>query len=327
MNLEEVIDKTRELIGVDENYRLGGMHENLRIEFINGRKSGHTIYIVKCVVCEKDQELHGEGYFKIAHGSLRKGGLPCGCGSSPKWSEGQYRVLMERRCQTRGHEFIDFAEDFHGKRTKCLLKCDKHGEWSTSNISNYLCHNAGCTLCRSDLLSRLLSYSEDANHARFMSSGIFEEGTTFWKSDREGNVYLWEYLCPVCQEIGQMPSGSIGSLQTRNCACNPTRPLQCYIFSVESHPNIIKIGRTYDYEQRLGRLSRTNKLQFIVEGVWKFKNSPQACNAESCVKRTLTPVPVCLEDFKHGASEIFSIDHKESIIKIYEQYGGVLLRV
>ena len=66
---------------------------------------------VKCLVCAKDEELHGSAEHTTAMSNIDKGRLPCGCSSRVLRTLLRYKVLIERKIKEESLqiEFIRFG--------------------------------------------------------------------------------------------------------------------------------------------------------------------------------------------------------------------------
>lgn len=164
-------------------------------------KSGYNKkYVVKCNICSQDPEMFGDGTFSMVKGSLTQGSVPCGCASNPRWTENQNRVRVSREAGDRGLKYLGWSFEYNGKNTKLLLSCPLHGNWASTSIDNFL-RGRGCPACRADKAGEI-NLKEDSTHANaFIATGVFTEGTKFWRSKRKtkaGVAAYWYYSCPKC---------------------------------------------------------------------------------------------------------------------------------
>lgn len=107
--------------------------------------SGETRRYYTCSVCSLDTELFPNRLHDSSE-RLHKHKTNCGCNSSPKWTEEQNKVRCKRECNSKGYKFSGFAEDYRGKRTKCIIVCPLHGEYRTCSIDNLL-RGRSCPYC------------------------------------------------------------------------------------------------------------------------------------------------------------------------------------
>lgn len=159
------------------------------------RRNGVKVYTLFCSKCATDPELFGDGKFKATKYTLTQGKIPCGCGVSPKWTDAQYKIKVQRVCDITGYIIKSYSENFNGGLTKLTLECphDNH-VWNTTYrnvIAGY-----GCRKCNNS--SKRVA---DKNFVeRFLKTGSYLEGTAFTRTDRvcTGGKSYWQYTCPVC---------------------------------------------------------------------------------------------------------------------------------
>lgn len=184
---------------------------------IIGRGEGEKV-LVECSICSKDKELFPELY--SYRGVLRKGIFPCGCSKQPKWKEHQWKVIVDRRCQEIGYDFLGWEGDFKGIYTYLKLFNPKTGNlWSTTIISNFI-HKG-----HKDPNESFQGFSDEDHIRGFFSTGRFTEGTTFWRDSSKTSY--WFYSCPVCSEDEFVNNGVCdgifrglsGNLKNGNCGC------------------------------------------------------------------------------------------------------------
>lgn len=97
------------------------------------------LYNLTCSKCSLDEELFPTGSIISSKGDLWTGRLPCGCSKSPKWSQEQYRVLVNRECTLRGFKFCGWHGTFKGSATLLKLYNPRtEMSWCSATISNFL---------------------------------------------------------------------------------------------------------------------------------------------------------------------------------------------
>lgn len=190
------------------NNYVGETYQDGRLIIIgdNGLTYKLKRYYVKCSECSKDPELFGDGIFPAYLDVLRKGGSPCGCASSYARTEDQVKILTGRKCKEKDYIFHGFFGKFRGNQTKLSLECPKHGKWNSTCFSD-LNMGKGCTICGNSITNRL---PDEAHIEAFFKSGVFQEGTKFWKSDKRNKVgydIYWNYTCPVCSNDEYVKAG------------------------------------------------------------------------------------------------------------------------
>lgn len=173
-----------------------------------GKNGYNKKYVVHCSECSKDTELHGEGIFSSLKDSLKKGKFPCGCATSPQWTEKQYRVIIDRKLQNSNYSFVGFAENFKNNKTKVILSCTEHGKWNSSCIANII-KGVRCPQCFEDRRGKSTLLEDEIHIQNFMKTGKYKEGSKFSRIDGRtngGNAY-WNYTCPVCSKDEYVKAG------------------------------------------------------------------------------------------------------------------------
>lgn len=207
MVVSNILDKYIDLEEKDDFIgNIFGEEGQLTVVGWDGVKShSNKIYKVHCTKCAKDEELFVDGCFYSIKGSLVRGGLPCGCSKKPNWTEEQYKIRINRKCKEYGDlEFLGFSDEFKGNRTKLKLQCSKHEEpyvYEKTTIANLFSGQRGCHLCKIDT-TKLTNIKPDQGMIdSFFASGVFKEGTKFYRSERKdskGVLSYWNYTCPLC---------------------------------------------------------------------------------------------------------------------------------
>lgn len=157
-------------------------------------------FIFVCSVCSLDKELWPYGRVTASISNIRAGRYPCGCGKVVKYTENQWKVIIERLCKTRGLIFLGWSGEFTGRNTKLKLHNPVNSNtWDTTNINNFIHNNAGCPKrgqdSRSDIRRKTVkSYLEDFEK---------ELPNTLRFTPLEGEVVnvlsLWQVECLVCK--------------------------------------------------------------------------------------------------------------------------------
>lgn len=161
-----------------------------------------------CSLCSLDVELFPEEFI-VVKCSLIKGCVPCGCSSQCKWSENQYFVRVKRECYSRGYEFLGWAGNFNGSKTKLkLYNPVTDNLWSSTTISKLFC-GRGDPKIRTEVVKKARLKPHEVHIQDFYKAG-FSKGYIFWKSElldsRNGKPY-WNYTCPYCSKDEFVESG------------------------------------------------------------------------------------------------------------------------
>lgn len=126
---------------------------------------GKRVCIVECDKCKEDTDIFGDGLFKIRkggrgiRGTLIGGAVPCGCATkSPRFDEKQFTILAKREADRQGVEFLGFVAPVGSKivgRTRVVLSCKTHGEWSTTRVGSFLHERSSCPSCHMDHVAEM----------------------------------------------------------------------------------------------------------------------------------------------------------------------------
>lgn len=239
----------------------------------------NVAYKVTCTECSKDPELFPDGYFISTKSNLRKGVKPCGCSNKPKWEDWQYLIITRRIGEKRGFIVHGFAEEFKNHKTKLNLECIKeHCNWKTS--VNCIMNKQGCPKCKNTTLSEQKKIPENialerciriCNEMGYTPIG-FVEGyeravkTKFkyvCKTHGEQVVTYNKFVnsgnrCPKCAKDirKQYASGFYGYYPER-------KEEQDYLYILNFNDKFIKVGRSFDVDERIKKLRSESKIKKI----------------------------------------------------------------
>lgn len=330
MNLEDVIEPEYGLQQDEWSLSKPSFGDEGQLEVVGwsgkGRAGkGNKLYILKCVRCNQDSSLFGDGYFRSYKDNIINGSLPCGCSRITKWSKDQYFVLCSRKAQELSYKFLGFVGYWLGKNTKIKMLCEKHGEWSSGTINRLINNGGGCPGCKAEVSTK----PDDVMIASFFASGAFHPDTKFWRSERKdirGYTPHWYVSCPECGETGEAMSGSLQKGR-RSCACSKHHQQECYInwlFDEHSNAVAIKFGIARNSSKRIKEQDLKSTYHLIQYSVYSFP-SVQACKkAERECLQELECRIVLKRDFPDGYTETTWPYNLERIIEIYQRNGGIL---
>lgn len=207
----------------------------------DGERSGRTKkYTIECSICSKDTELFLDD-FKSTKGHLVNGYVPCGCAKSPRWSEYQYKVRVQRECRVRGYIFHGWVEKFKGCKTKLDLENLKTGNrWGSTNIDRLM---RGKGDPEEGKLKRKESKTLDDNvHSKAFHKAGFAEDYVFTRStervgSRGWDVY-WDYTCPTCSTDEYVKAGVCSGVFTS------------FISSLKKGIKSCRCGKSYRWTQK-----------------------------------------------------------------------------
>ena len=326
MNLKDLIGNREILLdGWCKNYPKFGKEDQFSIIGYVCHNKYEKLYIGYCIKCAADTALFGEGYFKILKGNIKKGVLPCGCSSHPKWNKDQYGVLCSRKAKELGYEFINFTDPWKAQKTKIVLNCAKHGDWDTASIDRLLNLDQGCPSCK---IATVRAFKMKPDHIMiesFLASGAFHEGTKFWRSDRVDHKGFWSYWniwCPECETQGVSQAYDLQQGK-RSCECSPSRQKSCYINLLfkDSEPIALKFGIANVPEVRIKSLNRTARLEVINIAIYDFPDKISCIAAERRCKKELLCGVISREDMPDGWTETVSLEDIKSLDRIFSEKG------
>lgn len=272
-------------------------------------------YLIKCSVCSEDKELFGDGTFETSKESIDKGYKPCGCGHAYRFSEEQYKILIQRKADQLGVQFVGFKEPFKGGQTRCIMSCEE-GEWfpiaHTFIYKGQIKFNRGKT--RGDD-SKIIE--------KFFSTGVFDKNTKFSRY-RLYDKWYWKVECPICGEFGVSQSQHL-QRGSRPCACGNYKQRFSYIHGIYDGENIvaIKFGVSRVKDLRLKYQARETMFRVESLGIWEYDEKHSCISAERVCKSELICGVLNRYEFGDGYTETTYPHNIDRIVKIYESYGGI----
>lgn len=200
---------------------------------------GHRLYTVKCHECAEDAELFGDATYQTTKAEFVKGRMKCGCSRSPRWSEEQMVVRLNRICEGKGIVFEGFDGEYKWAATSGYkVYCPESDYRWTVTLSN-LIRNKCCPACKAKATSRHFRKPDEDMVESFRASGAFVEGTEFWRSTREnkdGYCRHWHVRCPKCPGVYEALAGELQK-GCRPCAC----PVYGFKTDIPAHLYVLKV--------------------------------------------------------------------------------------
>ena len=328
MNLHEITGGAEVLID-DWSISMGAYKQDDEFSIIgyimHPEHKYEKIYIGFCKTCSLDQELYGEGYFKILKGNYSKGVVSCGCSSHTKWTKAQYEVLCRRAAQEKGYKFLGFAGEWRAQKTRIKIECDKGHIWETGNITRFLNQRRGCKDCGVEKVRCVKMKPDEEMIESFMKSGSFVEGTKFYRSDRKDSKGFWSYWCVECPECGVTAESQGYDLQLgkKPCECTKSRQKVAYINLIYSGsiPVAAKFGVCNSIDLRLRGLNRNKNFEIVNLYLYEFPDKSSCFEAERCCKKELSCGFMPKFDMPDGWTETFPIKEIEKADKILSTLG------
>lgn len=315
-----------------DGVEFGSLIVNGKIDLYSATGKKREMLIVKCNVCEQDPELHKEGYYIIDRSHLVSRGVkPCGCADLPRWKEWQYIVLATRAANNLGQKFIGWAEPFKKSYTRCLLECPVHGRHEKVRLNGLINSEKGCARCWYENAPLLQPKPDNVMIESFLSSGNFPQETVFYRSDRKSNKGKKIYWFVECQDCGTVGESTSSDLQAgkRPCYCSIKLPKYSYLLLLTDNGAdvCLKLGVSSNFTKRLKDLVKASKFKIEVIGVWEYLTPLECRKAELECLRQLPCGVIPKELITTGYTETTSIEHLETIIKIFEENGGIRLTI
>lgn len=253
---------------------IGWKSEDGKLEVIgiHGKtKSSNTLYKVICEECSKDRELFPEEYFVCTKGHLKDGVRPCGCSKIPKWKGWQYLILSRREGEKKGFIVHGFSEEFKNQNTKLELECIKdHHEWvaSTASIIN---GGTGCPKCAGNLKLtndeaglRIAAVCNMKGYNFIEFIGKFKNAYSRFRYScikhgiQEANYNNFVNSGKSCKYCSWEVRGFYGYYPER-------KDEQDFLYVLDFNGKFIKVGRSFDVDQRVGGLKSISKVKNIIK--------------------------------------------------------------
>ena len=262
-------EKAKNFIG--ETFNNG----RLKVVGIVGKQGTKVLYKVICTECSKDPELFPDGYFVSTKGNLVNGSKPCGC-SKYKWEDWQFLILARRAAKDR---FIvhGFAEKFNGQHTKLNLECLKDGHKWAASIHNIINVGTGCPKCsgnakptEQEVLQKCIDICKemDYNVAGFVDGykNAYSRFEYICKTHGKQNVSYNNFVnhgtrcggCAKDETIRRLREDGNGN------GYYPERKDETdFLYVLDFNSKFIKVGRSFDIEQRIKNLRTLSKIKKI----------------------------------------------------------------
>lgn len=304
-------------IGNTFKTRSGG---TLTVMGMFGKVKGVNKYYVHCSICNKDEELF-PNHFLSEKGSLLKGCVPCGCSSSPKWSEYQFSVLLTRSCISKNINFNGYVDNiFYGQTTNLNCSCEVCGNnWNTTNVNTMINTTSGCPKCA---LYEKSKSQRNVDAESIAKTSCDEKGYKFvgFIDEYKNQKSKLKYLCPIHGEI----TTSYISLVNYGYGCYKCRKTgysesisgyyYLYLWNNEEY-SFIKHGVTNNITKRISKQSRyTNFKPFKILEL-RFEDGSIPRIIEKIIQEKYETGVVDRLDFPDGFTETLSIENLNQIIE------------
>lgn len=201
-NKIEILKLTKNFIGSELKTHKGSILIISGIHHIT--KNKEKVFTVHCSKCSQDLELHPEGSIKTYKSSLLSGSIPCGCSDAARYTQKQYKIIVERWCDDHNMHLIGYGDKKLIGKTKVIRKCNICGEITKNTSINRLEEISTCKGCIK------ISRKERKDYInKFLKTGSYGEDCTFnpIKYLEKSKTWLWEYSCPKCSSDEYVQAG------------------------------------------------------------------------------------------------------------------------
>ena len=163
------------------------------VEYYTKNQKGR--YVLTCSICSIDTEVFPKGSIETSSDSVKNHSCVCGCGTTYRWDERQYRIRIVRRCKELNYEFLGFVGKYENYKTKLkLYNPSTSNFWDSTSIQTFLLNNVKDPLLGLENSIQACSKPDEYFIKNFISTGRFLEGTVFSKIE----AGRWSYICPKC---------------------------------------------------------------------------------------------------------------------------------
>lgn len=112
-----------------------------------------SYWYYQCPICKKDPELFGDAIYEASISFFKKGNNLCGCRRTPKWTQEQYKIKIDRICKEKDLVFNGYLHN-EGETKACAktylsLTCSAGHTWNTTNIDSFINRGTSCPICGS----------------------------------------------------------------------------------------------------------------------------------------------------------------------------------
>lgn len=281
--------------------------------------------VYKCKHCSEDKELFGIGYFMRCV-DRRQVFISCGCNKLYKWNEQQNIIRINRLCEKRGIKFKGWADDYKGNKTKMVLSCDDHGDWSTCTLANFL-KGRSCPSCAIDRRNKSKVKEDKEQKVRDLCD---KEGYTLLTPVTKSSMNK-DRITLVCDKKCEPYEVTIKNfMKGRRCpSCKGKNQHFLYVNAIRTYEGetlpFFKIGIAVNVDNRIS--SQNNRNNFVIEPVYvfEFKDSISCKAAEQFIKQNYIKgeFPLSKEVFPDGHTEVISSDREFDIYDTVIEFGGI----
>lgn len=273
-------------------------------------------FTLHCDICSKDEDLWPNGSIQTTMCSVKNGNLSCGCGKTPRWTERQNLIRVNRFCKEKGFIFKGWYGGYNGTKSYLNLENISTGRcWRTTTLSSLFNGRGDITEHRKKVFNKSLevkSYEVES----FMKTGRFLEGTKFKKIVKD-NKRVCQYWCPKCSTDEYVKEGlcsgwfssTVSNLRGGKLCCrcsdrySPTKRQAEY--NISNVLNKRDLGKFWSWDGRFNSISKSRVL-------WK-------CN--TCNQTHSTPYQKLVDYFRCPEELGGFKSTDKGFLYFYEYYG------
>ena len=228
-----------------------------------------------------------------------------------------------------GITVLRYIGEWKGIYTRIVCRCEKHGEWDTSNINKFK-YGRSCPKCKAEITTKRnidnISKPEDLIP---MCEERCGEGVSI-----VGYCKPWRgVLTPLkinCEKHGVLRVRNISQFLRRGdtsgcprCAGNDQQT--CYINVVYDNqtPICLKFGIAKCYRTRLASQNSRNLFQMEHAQLYSFPSVVDCRSAETACKIELATGILNRKELSDGWTETVALTDYDKVVSIYERFGGV----
>jgi len=153
--------------------------------------------VVKCLECAKDPVLNKEAIYQISPNDIERGRLPCKCSPIPRYTQEQWKVILNRKADLRNYT-ISYTDENLDQNVKLNIYCGNcQNSWNTCSVGNFM-RDRTCPKCSIVSKSKKKMLPDSVHISDFFATGVFKEGTIF--ENTKSNKRLWKVICPRCPD-------------------------------------------------------------------------------------------------------------------------------
>lgn len=270
------------------------------------------------LVCKEHGELIRKAYASF----LKKGHSCkyCKMERTRSLSEDQDFKTARNLCESSGYIFMGWFEEYKGKDSFCRISCNTHGEWTTTSFLSLKYNKTGCPQCARERIGN--SCKKDDEHFLHKINEAFKDNPI---SCERVDSYYWKCECIKC---GCAKTDHISNFVAGKFACDCgylKNQRYAYISIIKDGEDFkaLKFGISKNVNRRLKEQDLSCIYSVTNYGVWEFPDREKLLNAEKNCKQLLETSVLTEMELKDGYSETTYVKNLETIVEIYEYFGGI----